>query len=74
MSDFRESLRVEIGDMEDIPLEPNTPKDIKKYEEHKEQRNKRVYEKMGYEYKRGKAHIDEEWQKEIIQDVRDEMR
>lgn len=34
----------------EIPLQPMTKEELRQYEEHKRKRNKRVFEKMGYEY------------------------
>lgn len=58
-----------------IELEPMTPEEQQKYEEYKRQRNEKVKKKLGYNEaldihkQRPKAHIDEEWQKEILEDL-----
>ena len=52
MNEFKERLKVEYGDMQDIPLEPMTEEMLKKYEEHKRKRNERTYRKFGVEYER----------------------
>lgn len=63
-----------------IELEPMTLEEQKKYEEYKKQRVQSQYKKFGYNEaldinkQRPKAHIDEDWQREIIQDVLDELR
>ena len=54
-----------------IELEPMTEEEQAKYEEYKKQRVIKQYQKFGVIKK---AYIDEEWQKEIIQDVIDELR
>ena len=54
-----------------IKLEPMTEEEQAKYEEYKKQRVVKQYKKFGVVKK---ARIDEEWQKEIIQDVIDELR
>lgn len=80
----------EMGiDYETISLENNTeedrefldvtegmsPEEIKDYEEHKRQRNEKVKGKFGSEQiERPHAHIDEEWSREIMNDVLDELR
>lgn len=52
--------------------------EIREYEKHKVERVKRMKEKLGSirkeEVKRPHAHIDEDWQKEIIEDVLNELR
>lgn len=52
MDNFRESLKVELGNKEEvIPVEPNTAEDIEKlYKLHKKERNKRVWKKFSKEY------------------------
>ena len=54
-----------------IELEPMTAEEQAKYEEYKKQRVVKQYKKFGVIKK---AHIDEEWQREIIQDNLDELR
>lgn len=71
MNDFIKSLRVEQGDMQDIPVEDNTLEDYKEYLEHKEKRNERVFKKFGKETEKQKLKRE---QKEIIQDVINELR
>lgn len=46
---IKKSIQIDIGSGEyyEIPLEDNSD-----YIEHKRKRNKKVYEKMGYEYER----------------------
>ena len=51
-----------------------TEEEQAKYEEYKAERRKRTFKKFGADPVRKKAQIDEEWQKEIIQDVLDELR
>lgn len=49
--------------------------EIREYEKYKAERVKRMKKKFGSEqFERPHAHIDEEWQKEIMQDVIDELR
>ena len=43
---------VDIEDCIEIPLEPMTEEELKKYEEHKRKRNERVLRKFGVEYER----------------------
>lgn len=70
-----------------IRLEENTPEDEEflklsdeeqaEYEKYKAERNKRVKEKFKKEPEEkqlGKAHIDEDWQKEIFEDNMNEIR
>ena len=60
MNDFLKSLKVETGDMQDIPVEANTRED---YEKWKKERNKRVME-------------DPKWkrqQKELLEDLENEF-
>lgn len=60
MNDFLKSLKVEIGNMQDIPLENNVQED---YEKWKKERNKRVME-------------DPKWkrqQKELLEDLETEF-
>ena len=63
-----------------IEVEPMTEEEQAQYEEYKRQRKARQYKKFAYNEaldihkKRQKAVIDEEWQKEIIQDIIDELR
>ena len=61
MNEFKESLKVS---------EEETKKLQQLYEKHKQERNKRVYKKFGATLK---AHIDSEWQEEIINDLEDEF-
>ena len=49
MNEFKERLRIEYGNMQDITLEPMTEEDLKKYEEHKRKRNERVSRKFEVE-------------------------
>lgn len=49
-----------------IELEPMTPEEQQKYEEYKKQKVREKYKKFGVVKK---AHIDEEWQKEILEDL-----
>ena len=46
MNEFKQKLKIEYGNMQDIPLEPMTEEDLKKYEEHKRKRNERIYRKF----------------------------
>lgn len=66
MNEFKKSLKVEIGNMQDIPAEDNIEEDIKKYLEHKEKRNERVFKKFGKDYKGQKR---EKEQKELLSDL-----
>lgn len=52
-----------------IELEPMTEEEQAKYEEYKAERRKRTFKKFGADPVRKKAQIDEEWQKEIIEDL-----
>ena len=54
-----------------IEVEFNSPEEQRQYEEYKKKKVAEKYKKFGVIKK---AHIDEEWQKEIIQDVIDELR
>jgi hypothetical protein len=49
MNKFKDRLKIEYGDMQDIILKPMTEEMLKKYEEHKRKRNERVYRKFGEE-------------------------
>lgn len=42
----------EVEEYIEIPLEPMTEEELKKYEEYKRKRNERVYRKFGVEYER----------------------
>lgn len=74
-----ETIKLEDNTEEDKEFldvtEGMSPEEIREYEEHKRQRNERVKEKFGSEQvERPHAHIDEEWQREIMNDVLDELR
>ena len=49
MNEFKQKLKIEYGNMQDILLEPMTEEMLKKYEEHKRKRNERVYRKFEVE-------------------------
>lgn len=56
MNEFLKSLKVETGDMQDIPVEDNTQED---YEKWKKERNKRVMENPKWKRQ----------QKELLEDL-----
>ena len=60
MNEFKQSLKVEIGNMQDIPVEDNTQED---YEKWKKERNKRVMENPKWKRQ----------QKELLQDLENEF-
>lgn len=69
-----ETIRLEDNTEEDKEFldvtEGMSSEEIKEYEEYKRQRNKRVKGKFGSEQvERPHAHIDEKWQKEIMEDL-----
>ena len=64
--EFINGLLVEVGDIEDIPVEDDTLEDYKKYLEYKEKRNERVFKKFG------KETAEQKWkreQKELQKDL-----
>ena len=81
-----ETIRLEDNTEEDREFldvtEGMSEAEIREYEEYKRQRNKRIKEKLNgarseqvsEQVKRPHAYIDEEWQREIIKDVIDELR
>lgn len=56
MSEFRENLKVELGNMQDIPVEDNTEKDYQKW---LKARNKRVIENPKWENARKRMEGEE---------------
>ena len=70
MNEFKESLKVEIGNMQDIPVADNTEEDIKKYLEYKEKRNERVFKKFGKDYTEQKRKRES---KDLIKDLEAEF-
>jgi hypothetical protein len=82
-----ETIRLEDNTEEDKEFldvtEGMSEAEIREYKKHKRQRNERVKEKFGSEQvseqvnervERPHAHIDEEWSREIMNDVLDELR
>ena len=56
MSEFRENLKVELGNMQDIPVEDNTERDYQKW---LKARNKRVIENPKWENARKRMEGEE---------------
>ena len=76
MNEFKERLRIEYGNMQDIPLEPMTEEMLKKYEEHKRKRNERVFDKFDYKEATTRGLTEEQLkqQRELQEDLLLELR
>lgn len=76
MNEFKQRLKIEYGDMQDIPLESMTEEELKKYEEHKRKRNEKVFDKFGYEKPKIKYMTSEQrrQQRELMEDLMLEIR
>lgn len=66
MNEFKESLKVELGNMQDIPVEHNTEKD---YEKWKKARNQKELEKEIWK----NAKISKEEQRQIHSELLEEL-